>query len=133
MGHLQLMDTFANISLMAQHIKPITTALLSSRYSLNPTPSPHNPLELHIPIPPPTAESRKQILDATAKCGEGAGNAVRQARSTQQKKLRAMTLARTARPDDIRKAGEKMEKVVEGGNKEVKDIVEQAKRALERG
>ena len=115
-----------------QHIKPISNALLLSQFSLNPTASTHNPLELHIPIPPPTAESRKQTLDAAAKCGESAGQAIRHARGGQQKRLRAMQLARTALPDDVKKAGDKMEKVVEQANKQVKEIVEQAKRTLEK-
>ena len=42
-----------------------------------------------------------------------------------------MQLAKTALPDDVKKAGEKMEKVVERANKEAKEIVEQAKKTLE--
>ncbi|MCJ1387428.1 hypothetical protein MMC18_000271 [Xylographa bjoerkii] len=117
----------------ADHVKPITSAILSSPYSLNPVPAPHSPLELHIPVPPATHESRQQTLAVASKAGETAGHAVRQARGAQQKLLRAMELAKKVRPDDLKKAKDRMEKVVEKGNEEVKKRVEGARRALERG
>ena len=86
---------------------------------------------LSIPIPPPTAESRKATVNAAAKAGDVANNAVRNARQGQQKKLRAMQLAKSARPDDLKKAGTQMEKVVDKGVQEVKKIVDAAKRALD--
>lgn len=101
--------------------------------NLTPQPDPTgaNPLLLNIPIPPPTAESRKATVNAAAKAGDVASNAVRNARQGQQKKLRAMQLAKTARPDDLKKAGVQMEKVVEKGVGEVKKIVDGAKKALD--
>ncbi|MCJ1320269.1 hypothetical protein MMC15_005607 [Xylographa vitiligo] len=117
----------------ADHIKPITSAILASPYSLNPVPAPQSPLELHIPVPPATQESRQQTVAAASKAGEAAGHAVRQARGAQQKLLRAMELAKKVRPDDLKKAKDRMEKVVEKGNEEVKKRVEGARRALERG
>ncbi|MCJ1405324.1 hypothetical protein MMC11_008551 [Xylographa trunciseda] len=117
----------------ADHVKPITSAILASPYSLNPVPAAHSPLELHIPVPPATQESRLQTVAAASKAGEAAGFAVRQARGAQQKALRAMELARTVRPDDLKKARERMEKAVEKGNEEVKKRVEGARKALERG
>lgn len=47
-----------------------------------------------------------------------------------QKRLRAMGVAKSVRPDDLRKAGEGMEKVVEKGMGDVKGVVEGAKRVL---
>ena len=44
-----------------------------------------------------------------------------------------MQLARKARPDDLRKAGDRMEKIVEKGNADVKKMVERSKKALEQG
>lgn len=71
---------------------------------------------------------------ATAlKSGEAAGHVVMQARAAQQKKLRTMRLARLVGPDDRRKAGEKMEKVVERASAEVKKVVEGARKVLEQG
>ena len=112
-------------------MKPIITAVLASPYSLNPVPSPQNPLELHINLPPPTAESRKQTLDAATEAGQAASNDVRSARSIQQKRLRTMQLAKKVRPDDLKRAHDKMEKVVEKGLAEVKKIVDGAKKSLE--
>lgn len=73
------------------------------------------------------------MLDlATAlKAGEATGHLVMQARAAQQKKLRAMRLARLVGPDDRMKAGEKMEKVVERATAEVKKVVERARKVLE--
>ena len=67
------------------------------------------------------------------KAGETALHMVRQVRQTQQKKLRAMQVARKARPDDLKKAGDRMEKIVEKGNADVKKMVEGSKKALEQG
>ena len=52
------------------------------------------------------------------------------ARAEQRKVLRAMELAKTVRPDDLKKAMKKMAKVVEDGTAEVKGVAEGARRAL---
>lgn len=72
-------------------------------------------------------------LATALKAGETTGHLVMQARAAQQKKLRAMKLARVVGPDDLRRAGEKMEKVVERGSAEVKKVVEGARKVLEQG
>ena len=72
------------------------------------------------------------MAEAT-KAGEKAGTSVRDARGKHQKKLRAMQLAKSARPDDLKKAGTQMEKVVEKGAAEVKRVVDSAKKVLESG
>ena len=38
---------------------------------------------------------------------------------------------KSARPDDLKKAGEKMERIVETGQVEIKKIVDNAKKVLE--
>jgi ribosome recycling factor len=60
-----------------------------------------------------------------------AANAVRNARGAQQKRLREMKLKKVSRPDDLRKAGEAMEKVAEKGQKEVKEVFEGVRKVLE--
>ena len=117
------------------HTKPIITAIQSSTLSLTPQPDPTgaNPLLLVINIPPPTADSRRAAVQDAVKAGEKAGTSVRDARGKQQKKLRAMQLGKSARPDDLKKAGTGMEKVVEKGTAEVKRIVDGAKKVLESG
>jgi ribosome recycling factor len=90
-------------------------------------------LLLLLQIPPPTAESRKAVVAEAAKAGEKASTAVRDARGKQQKKLRAMQVAKSARPDDLKKAGTLMEKAVEKGAAEVKKVVDNAKKVLESG
>lgn len=84
-------------------------------------------------IPPPTAESRKAAVNEAAKAGDKASTSVRDARGKQQKKLRALQLNKSARPDDLKKAGTMMEKVVEKGTAELKKVVDNAKKVLESG
>ena len=67
------------------------------------------------------------------KAGDKAGTAIRDARGKQQKKLRAMQLSKAARPDDLKKAGAQMEKVVEKGSAEAKKVVDAARKVLESG
>lgn len=93
-------------------------------------PSPTAPLELSIPVPPPTAESRRATLAAASKAGEVAAAAVQNARAAQKKVLRALELARTVRPDDLQRAGREMGKLVEGGVREVRGVVEGARKGL---
>ncbi|KAI9719998.1 MAG: hypothetical protein M1812_003123 [Candelaria pacifica] len=113
------------------HVKPITSTILNSALNLTPQPDPQEPLQLNISIPPPTKESRLAALDTAQKTGKVAQTMVRDARGVQQKKFKAMFVARTVRPDDRLKAEKDMEKVVEKGQKEVEDIVKGAKKALE--
>jgi ribosome recycling factor len=88
---------------------------------------------LVIQVPPPTAESRKASVGEAGKAGDKASTAIKDARGKQQKKLRGMQVGKTARPDELKKAGAAMEKVVERGGTEVKRIVEAAKKVLESG
>lgn len=115
------------------HVKPVSSAIAASNLSLTPQPDPTgaNPLLLVINIPPPTAESRKAAVGEATKAGEKAGTAVKDARGRQQKKLRGMQLSKAARPDELKKAGAAMEKVVEKGGAEVKKVVEMARKVLE--
>lgn len=117
------------------HLKPTSSAIQSSTLSLTPQPDPTgaNSLLLIVNIPPPTAESRRAVVNEAVTAGEKAGSSVRDARSKQQKKLRVMQVSKSARPDDLKKAGERMEKVVEKAQGEVKGIVERAKKVLEGG
>ncbi|PPJ54555.1 hypothetical protein CBER1_06643 [Cercospora berteroae] len=117
------------------HVKPVSSAIQSSSLSLTPQPDPtgQNPLLLVLNIPPPTAESRKAVIDEAGKAGDKASTSVRDARGKQQKRLRAMQLGKSARPDDLKKAGTMMEKVVEKATAELKKVVDNAKKVLESG
>ena len=63
---------------------------------------------------------------------EKAASAVRDSRGTVNKRLQDMQKKKIARPDDVRKAQDQMEKITEKAQKEVKDLFETAKKALER-
>lgn len=47
------------------------------------------------------------------------------------KRLQEMQKKKLARPDDVRKAHDQMEKVTDKGQKEVKDMFEAARKTLE--
>lgn len=118
---------------MWQHAKAISSAILNSNLNLTPQVDAQNPLQLNIQLPTPTAESRQGTLKEAQGLADKASTAVRNARGVQQKKHRSMTLGRAARPDDLKKASDKMEKVVADGSAEVKRILDNAKKVLESG
>ncbi|KAM3419965.1 hypothetical protein BST61_g3281 [Cercospora zeina] len=117
------------------HVKPVSSAIQSSSLSLTPQPDPtgQNPLLLVLNIPPPTAESRKAVIDEAVKAGDKASTSVKDARGKQQKKFRALQLNKSARPDDLKKAGTMMEKVVEKATAELKKVVDNAKKVVATG
>lgn len=112
-------------------MKAVNSTIQSSPYSLNPSINPQNPLELQIAIPPPTAESRKQIWAEAEKAGEKTYHTIRQSRGAHQKKLNKMEKAKLVRPDDLHKARQNMEKLIEEANAFTKGLLDRAKKALE--
>lgn len=60
-----------------------------------------------------------------------AANAVRNARGELNKKLKSMGVKKLLRPDDLHKAIEEMEKIVERGQRDVRGVFERAIKALE--
>jgi ribosome recycling factor len=114
-------------------VKPINTAIVTSPLNLTPHgPTPDAPTTLTIQVPPPTGESRMQAVDAAKKEEEVALGRIRDARSKHQKKLRAMGISKSVRPDDLQKAQKTMEDVAKRGNEDIKKVVEDARRVLER-
>lgn len=63
---------------------------------------------------------------------EKAAGAVRDSRSAVHKRLQDLQKKKIARPDDVRKAQEQMEKLAEKGQKEVKELFEATRKAMER-
>lgn len=61
-----------------------------------------------------------------------ANNSIRDSRGVLHKRLQDMQKKKLARPDDVRKAHEHMEKLIEKSHKDVKDLYETARKALER-
>ncbi|KAJ5139125.1 uncharacterized protein N7515_003973 [Penicillium bovifimosum] len=113
------------------HIKPLTSAIVSSNLSLTPQPDPHNALQLNIPIPPPTKESRDKNIQAAKQAYERAASAVRDSRGAMHKRLQDLQKKKLARPDDVRKAHDQMEKATDQGQKDVKDAFEGVRKTLE--
>ena len=120
--------------MLLQHLKPVTSALQSTE-GLSPQSPPQgaDPLHIIIPIPPTTRESRQQASKLAHEKGEATLFSLREARSAQKKKLRAMELARKVGPDDLKRAERDMEKVNEKATGEVKKVVEEARKRLEGG
>ncbi|KAL9034150.1 MAG: hypothetical protein Q9180_005567, partial [Flavoplaca navasiana] len=132
---------FANVdSKSVQHIKPLTSALSNPPLSLTPLPpstlsstSSQQALEIHIPIPPTTGESRTAAINAVSAKGEAALFAVREARGVQKKRIRALDLAGKIGPDKQRTAVRDLDKVNERGVEMVKTVVLEKRRALGEG
>ena len=90
-------------------------------------------VKLLMNLPIQTAESRTAAAGAAQKSGDTANISIRDARGAQHKKLKLMEKEKIARPDDVKKAGTKMEKTVQDASAEVKKIVNACKQALENG
>ncbi|KAL8803384.1 MAG: hypothetical protein Q9182_003182 [Xanthomendoza sp. 2 TL-2023] len=125
-----------------EHLKPLHSAVSSPPLNLSPLPSSpqssssassHQSLEIHIPIPPTTTESRLAALANVPKRGESALFDLRQARGAQKKTLRQLQLARKVGPDRLNKAEKELEKVNERGVGRVKKVVEEKRKALGEG
>lgn len=95
---------------------------------MNPQPDAHNPLQLNVPIPPPTKESRDKVVHMVKKAADRASMAIRDARGATHKTFKAFK----EKPDEAKKAHENMEKVARKGQDDVKSIMESAQKALER-
>lgn len=89
-------------------------------------------MQLNIPIPPPTKESRDQTVQEAKKAWEKAANAIRDSRGSVHKALQQAQKKKIASQDDARKAQGEMEKLSEKGQKDAKEVLETAKKALER-
>lgn len=114
------------------HIKPISSAIAASPYSLTPlSPETNNPLTIQVPLPPPTGESRRAAVESSIKAAERADKWIQTARQEHNKRLRKYELNRDVLPDDLQKAKKRMEDVVKKGHGEIKRISEAAKRVLE--
>jgi ribosome recycling factor len=115
-----------------QHIKPVSTAIAASPHSLTPlTPESSSPLTIQVPLPPPTGETRRAAIEKATQASEVADKWIAKARQNHNQKLRKYQLDKSVLPDDLQKAGKKMEEVVKKGHSEVKRIVDGAKKVLE--
>lgn len=99
--------------------------------NLQPQQDAHNELQLNVPIPPPTKESRDLALAAATKAGKGAHDGIKNARAAVQKRLRNMELKKTARPDDLKKASKHMETIVKKAVEDADKTVETARKSME--
>ena len=92
--------------------------------------APGQQLEIHIPIPPTTTESRQAAAAQASSKGEAALFAINQARAAQKKRLRALGLSRKVGPDQLRRAEKEMEKINKDSEGVVGKIVEEKRKSL---
>ena len=118
---------------LAQHTKPIASAIMASNLSLTPQQDSYSPFQLNIPIPPPTKESRDQTVQIAKQAMEKAAGTVRDARGAIHKGLQNAQKKKTATPDQVHKAAQQMEKITDKAQKDVRAVFESSKKALERG
>lgn len=113
-------------------VRAIKTAIQASPFSLTPTSDNENPLLLTFPVPPATAETRKQAADEAKKMKERADLDVRTARGDAQKIFNKWDKEKAVIKDELHKARLGMEKVVKAGTEEVQRTYEAALKTLER-
>jgi ribosome recycling factor len=115
-----------------QFVKPISSAIASSQLSLNAQPDAQNPLQLNVPIPPPTKESREQSITYAKSEMDRASMNVKIARQDLNKKLKHAGKISGLRPDDLHAGLKEMENIVQKAQKEIQAIFESTKKVLER-
>jgi ribosome recycling factor len=71
-------------------------------------------------------------VQAARQAWERASGAIRDSRGAMHKHLQDLQKKKVARADDVHKAHDRMEKLVEKGQKEAKDLLESAKKGLEK-
>ena len=89
-------------------------------------------MQLNIPIPPPTAESRAQSLADAKKEFEKARLGIRDARGHWQKWYQKAKNEKLVIRDELEKAHKRMEGVVEKGYKSLKEVFDQVVKNMER-
>jgi ribosome recycling factor len=114
------------------HVKPLMAAIQASSYSLTPQAPNAGELQISVPIPPVTAETRSQAAVEMKRYMEKAGTEVKGARGEAQKRYRRMELEKLVIKDEIRKGHKGMEEVVKKAQEEVKRVGEAGIKALER-
>lgn len=104
-----------------------------------PSPTPSSPsnallasqqLEIHLPVPPTTTESRQAAASQATAKGDAALFTLNQARGTQKKRLRALQLARKVGPDELKRANKEMERINKEAEVVMGRIVEEKRRVL---
>ena len=98
-----------------EHVRPITSAIQSSPFSLTPTPDKENRLLLTFPVPPATSETRQQAAEEAKRMKERADLDVRTARGDAQKLFNKWDKEKAVIKDELHKAREGMERVVKSG------------------
>lgn len=108
-------------------MKKVVKALQQADLNVTPIVDAKTPTQIAMPLPPPTKESRVATVDAAAKAGERANNALRNARQGSHKKIKSL---KNMRMDDVRKADKQLEKIMDKVGAEAKKIIEAAKKSI---
>ncbi|KAH0609060.1 uncharacterized protein H6S33_001288 [Morchella sextelata] len=109
------------------NVKKVMKALQQADLNVTPIVDAKTPTQITMPLPPPTKESRVATVDAAAKAGERANNALRNARQGSHKKIKSL---KSMRVDDVRKADKQLEKIMDKVGAEAKKIIEAAKKSI---
>ncbi|KAI5847293.1 ribosome recycling factor-domain-containing protein [Morchella snyderi] len=109
------------------NVKKVIKALQQADLNVTPIVDAKTPTQLTMPLPPPTKESRVATVDAAAKAGERANNALRNARQGSHKKIKGL---KGMRADDVRKADKQLEKIMDRVGAEAKKIIDAAKKSI---
>ena len=110
-------------------MKKIISAIQVAELNLQPVVDAKNPQMVNVPVPPPTKESRGEMVKKAGEAGQKAQDGLRNARGGVQKKLQA--LKKKVRPDDMKVAEKRMEEVVKKGKAELEGLVEKARKMIQ--
>ncbi|KAI5780685.1 ribosome recycling factor-domain-containing protein [Peziza echinospora] len=107
--------------------KRVISAIQKADLNMQPIQDPTNALVLTVPLPPPTKEGREKMGEMVVKTGEKARNELKLLRAASHKLIKGL---KNERPDDVRKADQRLEKIVKAEDDEMKKVVEAVKKAV---
>ncbi|KAI5798928.1 ribosome recycling factor domain-containing protein, partial [Geopyxis carbonaria] len=109
------------------NVKKVISAIQIADLNMQPVLDAKNPQLVNVPLPPPTKESRLEVVEKMVAAGNKAQDGLRNARAKTRKGLQSAE--RDMRPDDVKKVTKRLEDVVKARKTELESVVEKAKKA----
>ncbi|KTW26907.1 uncharacterized protein T551_03369 [Pneumocystis jirovecii RU7] len=132
LAHISIRDNRSMIMTIYDNdnIKYLISAIRSLSYGLNPVVHPSNPLQYIIPLPLPTKESQKKVLQQISELGENTGIAIRNIRTINMKRLKKAKQYGNLTEDEVNSKEKDIAKIINQANQEVEKIIENTKKSI---
>ncbi|KAG5518915.1 hypothetical protein PMAC_002446 [Pneumocystis sp. 'macacae'] len=114
----------------SDNVKYLISAVRSLSYGFNPVVHPSNPLQYVIPLPPPTKESQKKLLEQISELKENTGIAIRNIRTMNMKRLKKAKQSGELTEDETRSKEKNIAKIINQANQEIEKIIENTKKSI---